>query len=906
MKVRRYLLLALVLVVLLLGSGAIAWLTDWIWLSHVGYAGISLKSIGYKLACGCVMAAATFAIVYLNLSVVARSVWRLKVVDIAADGRVLEDGWTSKVTLVASLAIAAAYGVAASRRWLDIIAFLNPVPFETMDPLHGLDVSFYVFRLPLLHALYSYALSLLAIVAAMVCIGYIVVGSVSPSNRRLRVAPPALAHIALLVSLVFLVQAAGYRLDAYDLVYSNHGLIYGAGFTDSHVVLLGYSVLIAAAVAASVAVLVDAYRRRLRLLIPSILGLVIATLVFDGIVPGIVERFHVKPNQFQLEFPYIRNHIEMTRRAYGLDAIEEAQFTISEILTEEDLVAYRDVISNIRLWDWRPLLDTYTQTQSNKAFYQFNGVDVDRYVINGQYRQVMLAGREMNPDAVPGEARNWTNRHLVYTHGYGIVMSYATEITDEGFPVYAIHGIPPVTERGLKIERPQIYYGEKTNDYAIVNNNHGGVGEFDYPSGTQNAYIKYDGTGGIPLSSPLIKVLFALRLGSADILLADAITSESRLMMYRNIFERVRRIAPFLRYDSDPYLVLANGRLFWVIDAYTWTDRYPYSMPVAGWGNYVRNSVKVVVDAYNGTVSFFRWDEDDPIAEFYGKVFPGFYSDLEDLSDELRAHFRYPETLFAIQARVLATYHMTDVSVFYNKEDQWQIPLEQYQGATTPVQPYYMITRLFGRDSPEYVLMLPYSSAGKGNLAAIFAAGCDGDNYGRLALYRMPKGETVKGPLQIENLIDSDDQISRDLTLWNQQGSRVIRGNLMVVPIANSLLYVEPIFLEPEGTPFPILKRVAVSHAGRVVAEPSLEASLDKLFCGHSAAITGSGLPVEEPQAGEEPQEELPAGPSADDALRLFNEAREALQRSDWATYGQKLEELEAVLNQLAGESAAH
>lgn len=905
MKARFYVLLVAVLIAILLGSGAVVWLTDWMWLGHLGYAGILLKSIGYRLACGVAIALLTFVIVYLNLSVVLKSLRRLTMVDIGPDGKVLKSGWASRLVLIASVAIAAIYGVAASDRWLDILSFLNPVSFEIGDPLHGLDVSFYVFRLPVLHSLYFYALSLLVVVEVLACIGYFISGSVSVASRQLRIAPRALGHVALLLSLMFLVRAIGYRLNTYDLVYSTRGMTYGAGYTDARVIQLGYNVMTAISIIAAVAVLIDAARRRLKFLVPSILGLIVVSLVFVSVIPGVVERFHVRPNQAQLEATYIQNHIAMTRAAYGLDAVEEIPFPAVEDLTVDSLLANQDVIANIRLWDWRPLLDTYAQTQSNKAYYQFDEVDVDRYTINGEYRQVMLSGREMNPNAVPGEARNWINRHLVYTHGYGIVMSYATEITDEGFPVYVIQGIPPVSQQGLEIERPQIYYGEKTNDYAIVNNNHGGVGEFDYPAGDHNAYIKYDGTGGIPLSSGLVKILFALRFGSTDILLADAITSESRLMTYRNIAERVRRVAPFLTYDQDPYLVLADGRLFWVIDAYTSTDRYPYSMPYPGWGNYVRNSVKVIVDAYHGSVEFYRWDQDDPIAEFYDKVFPGFFSDLEDLPADLEAHFRYPEALFAIQARILGTYHMTDVSVFYNKEDQWQIPSEEYQSVTTPVQPYYTITRLPGSASAEYVLMIPYSPVDKDNMTALLVAGCDGDRYGQLTLYRLPTGETIRGPLQVENLIDGDDQISRDLTLWNQQGSRVIRGNLLVVPVANSLIYVEPIFLEPEGTPFPVLKRVAVSHAGRVVAEPSLESSLDRLFSGYTAAISGEKAPTDTAaghQLEERPNEEH-SYLSAGDALRLFNEAREAIQNNDWATYGQKLDELETILNQLVRES---
>ena len=688
-------LVVAVLAVLAVGSSAVVWLTDWIWLHQIGYSGILMKSLGYRWLAGLSVGIITFVLVCVNLLAVGRSFRRLHVVDVGPDGRCCRtDGrcvqpcwYLRRLRCSADSRLGQ---VASDSR------ILNARPFAVNDPLHGLDVSFYVFRLPLLHSLYSFALSLLTVVVLLVCGGYMLAGSVSLVPGRVRISPRPLAHVAILVSLLFLIRAAGYRLDIYELVYSTRGMIYGAGYTDVKVIALGYNVLTAVAVAAAAAVLVDAATRRLRFLLPSIVGLIVVSVVFSGVVPGIVERFMVRPNQAQLEAPYIENHIQMTREAYGLAGVAETTFPAGENLTAADLEDNEDVISNVRLWDWRPLLDVYAQTQSNKAYYEFDEVDVDRYFINGRYRQVMLSGREMNPERVPGEARNWINRHLVYTHGYGLVMSYATEISDGGFPVYAVEGLPPRSEPGLEIHRPQIYYGEKTNDYVIVNNNHRGVGEFDYPAGDENAYIKYDGTGGIQLSSPLVKALFALRFASTDILLSDAVTRDSRIMVYRNIAERVRRIAPFFRYDRDPYLVLHDARLYWIMDAYTTTGRYPYSQPYPGWGNYVRNSVKVVIDAYHGSVMFFRWDRDDPIALLYETVFPGLFADLDELPDGLETHFRYAEDLFTVQAQILSIYHMTDVSVFYNKEDQWRIPLEQYQALLLRCSP-----TTWSRECPE-------------------------------------------------------------------------------------------------------------------------------------------------------------------------------------------------------------
>jgi hypothetical protein len=558
-------------------------------------------------------------------------------------------------------------------------------------------------------------------------------------------------------------------------------------------------------------------------------------------------------------------------------------------------------LRNVRLWDYRPLLQTYAQIQEIRLYYDFVDVDIDRYQFDGDYRQVTLAARELAPEQLRN--RTWVNEHLEFTHGYGLVMSPVNEVTPEGLPVLYVRDLPPEVSVNLRIDRPEIYYGEKGGRYVFVKTR---VQEFDYPKGDTNVRTTYQGKGGVSVGSVLNRLAFALRFGDSQIFFADALTSESRILFYRNIHERVRRVAPFLAYDRDPYLVVADGRLVWLQDAYTLTDRYPYSQPVDDrfavhadrTGNYIRNSVKVAIDAYDGTLTFYIADPTDPLIQTYASIFPQLFQPMDQMPQSLRAHIRYPEDLFRIQAQIYATYHMKDPNVFYNKEDVWAIPSEVYQGDQLPMEPYYVIMRLAGEEREEFVLILPFTPATKNNLIAWMAARCDGEHYGELVVYNFPKQELVYGPLQIEARIDQDPTISAQLSLWSQRGSRVIRGNLLVIPLGDSLVYFEPLYLQAEASQLPELKRVIVAFGEKVAMEESLEEALQVVFGGTRAIARGE----ETPAMGE--SEASGISPALADLIRAAREhydaAQEALRQGDWATYGQELKALKEVLDEMA------
>jgi uncharacterized membrane protein (UPF0182 family) len=595
-----------------------------------------------------------------------------------------------------------------------------------------------------------------------------------------------------------------------------------------------------------------------------------------------MQQFDVQPNELIKERPYIEYNIDLTRRAYGLDKIEEKDFGPVADLTSEALAEAESTIKNIRLWDYRPLRDTYAQIQEIRLYYEFVDVDVDRYDLDGDYRQVTLSAREMATEQL--QSRTWVNEHLQFTHGYGLVMSPVNAVTREGLPELLIRDLPPRTAPGLEITRPEIYYGESTNNYVFVNST---LEEFDYPSGDQNVFTTYEGTGGVLLDSSLKRAAFAYRFSDVSVLLSEYITSESRVMLYRNIHDRVRQVAPFLLFDADPYLVILDGRLFWLQDAYTATDMYPYSQPYGNRFNYIRNSVKLVTDAYNGDMTFYIVDTEDPIIQAYAAIFPDLFASLEEMPEGLRVHVRYPEGLFIIQAQMNNTYHMQDPTVFYNKEDLWAVAHEMYAGNDQVMEPYYVIMSL-EEGRAEFILIQPFTPANKQNMVAWMAARSDGEHYGKLLLYKFPKQELIYGPLQIEARIDQEPAISGQLSLWHQRGSRVIRGNLLVIPIESSLLYVEPLYLQAETSQLPELKRVIVGSGEKVIMADTLTEAL--------AGIVGAPVVTEEE---EEVEGVVGLQELALSALEHYERAQEYLQEGDWAGYGAELEAMRRDLEDL-------
>jgi uncharacterized membrane protein (UPF0182 family) len=618
------------------------------------------------------------------------------------------------------------------------------------------------------------------------------------------------------------------------------------------------------------------------------LGAIVAAHMLGLVVyPSFLQRFRVVPNEVAAERPFIERSIQFTRRAYGLDKIEAKEFPADEQLNPADLKRNEATLKNIRLWDHRPLLATYGQLQEIRTYYKFVDVDNDRYLIDGGHRQVMLSARELSYQHLP--SRIWINEHLTYTHGYGVVFGPVNQVTPEGLPEFFIKDIPPVsTKPELKVTRPEIYFGELANDYVFVKTK---ARELDYAAGDQNVYTDYQGSGGVSVGSFWRKLLFSARFATLRVALSNDITAESRILYHRQIQERVNKIAPFIKFDRDAYLVIAGGgRLFWIIDGYTTTDRYPYSEPVPKLGNYIRNSVKAVVDAYNGTVQFYISSPDDPIIQAYGKIFPGVFRPIESMSQELRAHVRYPQDLFAVQAHMYATYHMQDPQVFYNKEDVLAVPHRSIDGRETEIEPYYTIMRLPGENREEFVLLLPFTPNKRDNMRAWLAARSDAPNYGKLTALNFPKAKLVYGPKQIEARVDQDAVISQQLSLWNQRGSQVIRGSILAIPIEASLLYVQPLYLAAEKGSLPELKRVIVAFGNQIAMEETLEQSLQRIF---------GGRPAEAKATAQAPE---PAGKEkglARQALEHFMRAQELLRQGNWAAYGEELKRVEALLKEM-------
>jgi uncharacterized membrane protein (UPF0182 family) len=558
-------------------------------------------------------------------------------------------------------------------------------------------------------------------------------------------------------------------------------------------------------------------------------------------VPALFQAFVVQPNELAKETPYLKSYIEFTRKAYKLDAIQETSYPAMEDLTPAVIARNQGTIQNIRLWDSRPLLQTYQQTQAIRLYYQFYNVDTDRYHLADGYHQVMLSTRELSGE-LPAKARTWVNENLQFTHGEGVVMNFVSNITPGGFPEYLIENVPPECSHGLKITQPAIYYGEATPGSRIVAT---GVKEFDYPKGNQNVYASYRGTGGIPLDSLGTRLLFAWTQADINILLTSYLRPESRIQIWRNVQERVSQIAPFLSLDADPYAVVSEGKLYWIQDAYTISDHFPYSNPhktgVGSGLNYIRNSVKAIVDMYDGRVSFYVMDPHDPVLALYRTAFPGVFKDLSELSPDLKLHLRYPQDLFGIQAAQYESFHMTDPQVFYNREDLWVPPLEKYNGQVAPMEPYYILMKLPGSDQLEFLIMSPYTPQNRDNMISWLAARCDFPDYGKMLFYELPKEKLIYGPNQISAMIDQNTLISQQLTLWDQKGSGVLRGKLVVIPIENSFLYVVPLYLRAEGANFPQLKRVIAATGNKVVMEPTLDEALSALF-------TSPGVPQSEAQ----------------------------------------------------------
>jgi len=896
------------LIILVFGGTLVRFYTDWLWFGEVGYRVVFWKELTSKLQLGFAAGFLFFLVVYSNLWLARRlsppatpqydrGELRIRISNLARKG-------VGCLIFLAVVVVSFLVAWEASSHWMSYQMFLHPTSFGDTDPIFGRDISFYVFQFDFLKYIYGWLLFTLIVAAIATTALHYVDKAIEVLAGRPTFAPHVKAHLSILLAAVLFAKAWGYWLDRYDLLYSATGVVYGAGYTDVHARLIALSMLVVVAIVAGILALVNIYRRGITLPLAALVILIATSFFVGTIYPGFVQQFQVKPNEIALESKFIKYNITATRKAFDLHKIEVRDFPALKELTAQDISENRATINSIRLWDYRPIQSTYNQLQSLGPYYQIENVDVDRYLINGELRQVMLAARELSDERIAERAGQWVNRYLQYTHGYGLVMSPVNRATAEGLPEFFVKDMPPVSSVRIDISVPQIYYGEFTRDYVIAGSRQK---EYDFQSESSTGYTSYKGKGGFPVGGYLRRLLLAWRFSDVNLLLSNQITPASRFMFRRQIQERAYTAMPFLRYDHDPYLVVSDGKLYWLWDAYTVSRRYPYSSPYSVSGNlravnYIRNAVKVVIDAYDGKVDYYTVDDTDPLVNAYSRIFPGVFKPLSAMPNGLRAHIRYPELLFSLQTEVLRTYHMLDPQVFFNKSDLWDIPTEIVGTSSQEeeVEPYYVVMKLPEETQEEFLLMRPFTPHSKKNMVAWMAAECDPDNYGRIILYKFPEGSLVYGPAMIEARLNQDDVISQQLTLWNASGSRVNRGNQLVIPIDQSVIYVKPLYLQSEQSQIPELKRVIVAYGDRLAMEPTLDAALQRLFGGEAVpkpSISARGGPAGVTPSGSALSVETKQ--LINQALEQYQRAQEHLRQGDWAGYGEEMNKLQQTLKQL-------
>ena len=927
------------------------YIEKWLWMRQLDYTNIfwTLLSVRWTIF----FAAFVFAFLFLWINLRQAAITSA---DFDIGGQAEKPGFWSRLNVVTrsgfkfspkfvmldialgSAAAALLFGAGFYEEWDTYLRFRYSSSFGVSDPLFGVDVGFYVFHLPFYELLQSSLMFVAALTLGLVFFIYFSFGLLRVSSSgKIEADRTASRHLSVLAFILVADWGWGFYLNHFELLYSTQGVVYGAGFTADHVTRLALWMMVGLSAVGCALLVLNFFRPNLNMLASGAGAYVALWFIGVSLIPAFTQKFIVQPNELALETPYLKNSIEFTRKSYALDAIQETSYPAMADLTHDAIARNEDTIQNIRLWDARPLLQTYEQTQAIRLYYQFYNVDTDRYQLADGYHQVMLSARELSRE-LPEKAQTWVNQYLQFTHGNGAVMNFVSKTVGDGFPQYLLENVPAESNFGLNITQPAIYYGQAMPGYRIVAT---GVKEFDYPKGNDNVYTSYAGKGGIPLDSIWKRLLFSWTKADINILMTTYLTPQSRIQIHRDVQERVAQIAPFLHLDNDPYAVLSEGKLYWIQDAYTISNHYPYANPEHTWTyqaafdpsvddgftggsrgsnpqgtethslasfnglNYIRNSVKVVVDMYDGNVRFFVMDPKDPILAAYREAFPDVFSDLGDLSADLKKHLRYPENLFSIQADQYRTFHMTDPQVFYNREDLWAAPKEKYAGEVQAMEPYYILAKLPGSDQLEYMLMTPFTPQTRDNMISWMAARSDFPQYGKMLFYQLPKEKLVYGPNQIEAMIDQNTTISQQLTLWNQKGSRVIRGKQIVTPIENSFLYVVPLYLTAQGTNFPQLKRVIAVAGDKVVMEPTLDEALNSLFgTPQTQAAVKKTLAPQAVSAPEQitPQQEAPTHqPDYGQAKKRFEDAQKAMQLGDWKKFGQAMD---ALKRQLVGPAA--
>jgi uncharacterized protein len=909
---RLWLIVALIAFVLVVWPMWAGFYTDWLWFQELGYQTVFSTALTTKLVAGLVSGFVAALLFWISLQIALRvsgaanaSGYKFQIGDqeiaMADAGKII-----ARLAVPISLVVGVFFGLQGWGEWDEFLLFRHGAAFGENDPVLGYDIGFYFFKLPFLDFVSGALMTLLmlAILSAIVVyLGRAAMGirlggdEAKPSIWMMN---GARTHLLVLGAILALLLAARYYLDLPALLFGASGSVAGAGYTDIHATVPLLWAKIAVLLLVALAALASIFLKGVRLIAVGITLFVLVTIA--GVVyPLTVQRFSVAPNELQKETPFIEYSIAATRKAYNLNTVEERELTGASTLTAKDIQDNRRTINGIRLWDQGPLLSTFAQLQEIRPYYGFLNVDNDRYKINGEEQQVMLSVRELESEKLPN--RNWINERLIFTHGYGVTLGPVHQVTPSGLPVLFIENIPPKSSLpDLQITRPEIYYGEMTNEQVYVRTKQQ---EFNYPEGSENKFTTYAGTGGVPIGSYFRKLMFSTRFGELKLMLSDDITAESRVLFHRNIKERLGKIAPFLLLDRDPYMVISGGKCYWLCDAYTTSNRYPYSQrtrienqPL----NYIRNSVKAVIDAYDGSVQLYMADERDPVLQTYARIFPGILKPLATMPADLREHLRYPEDIFRIQTQVYATYHMDQPQVFYNKEDQWEIAsAADRDGQPDLMEPYYTIMKLPNAPSEEFLVMLPFVPKNKQNLASWMVARCDPENYGQMVVYRIPKQKQIFGPKQIIGRINQDAEISGQLTLWGQRGSKAVFGTMLVIPIKESLLYVQPLYLQAETGKIPELKRVIVAYGDdRIAMGETLEQSLNKLF--GKADVSTQPPPETQASAGQ-PAPAAPPSPTsalAAQALQQFDRAEQALREGNFAKYGEELKRLRATLEEIS------
>ncbi len=892
--------LALLAAAMLLAPAAARFFTDLWWFRSLGLESVFWITTGAKWGLGLAGGLFGFLAVWTNVRTALRNTPGGPAplpTDLTHNpvGQALSQVAPERLALGLSAVVALLLGATAAGWWTTALLAWHGGDFGYTDPIFGLDARVYTFVLPLVLDVRSALVALVVVCGLASAAAYLARGAVRVQlvevegqfvARGLTVLPEARRHLGSLVAAWLLLVALGIALSRFELLYSQRGLFAGPGYTDVHATLplmTVQAVLVAGAAGAAW----RAVEKASAGWAAAAAALVAIPWALVGLWPAAVQRFSVDPNELNREAPHIQDHIEATRFAFDLARVEERSLAGENRLDRAVLDRNLPTLRNVRLWDHEPLLATFAKVQEIRTYYEFVDVDNDRYVIDGELRQIMLSPRELPTSSLPAEARTWVNERMTYTHGYGMALGPVNEVTEQGLPVLFVQDLPPrISKPELRIDRPELYFGEAMRTEVFVRTKNP---EFDYPRGDENVYGTYEGTGGVPLD-PLARALFSVRFGSTDILFSHDITADSRVLMYRQILQRVRRIAPFLLLDDDPYLVIADGRLVWVVDAYTSSDHFPYSRRVGGGWNYLRNSVKVTVDAYDGAVRFYRAPGADPVADGWVAALPDLFQPFDAMPASIRAHLRVPKTYFAIQADLYATYHMDDHQVFYNREDQWEVP--RVEGDV--MRPYYTVMTLPGEAEPEFILMLPFNPKGKPNLAAWMVARSDGEQYGGLRVYKFPKEKMVYGPGMIAGRINQTDVISEKVSLWNQQGSQVHYGTLLVIPVEESLLYVQPLYLKASSASeaIPELKRVIVAYQDDIAMAETLEGALAQIFEA-PAPPPEPVEPVEQGEAEAPPQE---AGTALEQARWHWAQAKQAAADGDWEAWGRAIEALGRVI----------